>query len=58
MGRDFWDRRYWVSTVRRDEAAIREYIRNQEHEDERFGPDRTVALNDHRSGGSNPSGPP
>ena len=34
VGQHFWARGYWVSTVDRDEAVIREYIRNQEHEDE------------------------
>src|SRR3979490_2248816 len=29
-------RRYFVSTVGRDEAVIRAYIRNQEREDQRF----------------------
>ena len=33
---DFWARGYFVSTVGRDEAVIREYIRNQEKEDERL----------------------
>jgi putative transposase len=32
----FWARGYWVSTVGRDEAVIREYIRNQEVEDKRL----------------------
>ena len=36
VGQHFWARGYWVSTVGRDEAVIREYIRNQEHEDERL----------------------
>ena len=30
----FCARRYFVSTVRRDEKAIREYIQNQEKEDQ------------------------
>ena len=34
-GQHFWARGYFVSTVGRDEAVIREYIRNQEKEDER-----------------------
>ena len=34
-GQHFWARGYWVSTVGRDEAAIREYIRQQEAEDRR-----------------------
>ena len=32
----FWARGYFVSTVGRDEAVIRDYIRNQEVEDERL----------------------
>ena len=35
-GQSFWARGYFVSTVGRDEAAIREYIRNQEAEDMRL----------------------
>ena len=35
-GQHFWARGYFVSTVGRDEAVIREYIRNQEKEDERL----------------------
>ena len=35
VGQHFWARGYFVSTVGRDEAAIREYIRNQEQEDRR-----------------------
>ena len=34
-GQHFWARGYFVSTVGRDETAIREYIRNQEVEDKR-----------------------
>ena len=33
---NFWARGYFVSTVGRDEAVIREYIRHQEREDERL----------------------
>lgn len=36
VGQHFWARGYFVSTVGRDEAVIREYIRNQEKEDERL----------------------
>jgi putative transposase len=32
-GEHFWVRGYYVSTVGRDEEAVREYIRNQEKED-------------------------
>ena len=35
-GQSFWARGYFVSTVGRDEAVIREYIRNQEVEDMRL----------------------
>ena len=34
-GQSFWARGYFVSTVGRDEATIREYIRHQEEEDKR-----------------------
>ena len=34
-GQHFWARGYFVSTVGRDEAVIREYIRNQEMEDKK-----------------------
>ena len=36
VGQSFWARGYFVSTVGRDEATIREYIRNQEEEDKRL----------------------
>jgi REP-associated tyrosine transposase len=36
VGQHFWARGYFVSTVGRDEATIREYIRNQEKEDQRL----------------------
>jgi putative transposase len=36
VGQHFWARGYFVSTVGRDETVIREYIRKQEKEDERF----------------------
>ncbi len=35
-GQHFWARGYFVSTVGRDEKAIREYIRKQEKEDRRI----------------------
>ena len=35
-GQHFWARGYFVSTVGRDEKAIREYIRRQEQEDRRL----------------------
>ncbi len=36
VGQHFWARGYFVSTVGRDEAVIRAYIRNQEVEDRRI----------------------
>ena len=36
VGQHFWARGYFVSTVGRDESAIREYIRRQEEEDRRL----------------------
>ena len=36
VGQHFWARGYFVSTVGRDEAVIRAYIRHQEREDERL----------------------
>ena len=35
-GQHFWARGYYVSTVGRDEATIREYIQTQEAEDQRL----------------------
>jgi len=35
VGQSFWARGYFVSTVGRDEAVIREYIQRQEAEDRR-----------------------
>jgi putative transposase len=36
IGQHFWARGYFVSTVGRDEAVIREYIKKQEAEDARL----------------------
>jgi putative transposase len=36
VGQHFWARGYFVSTVGRDEAVIRRYIREQEEEDKRL----------------------
>ena len=36
VGQSFWARGYYVSTVGRDEAVVREYIRNQEAEEQRI----------------------
>jgi len=35
-GEVFWACGYFVSTVGLDETMVREYIRNQQHEDERY----------------------
>ena len=35
-GQHFWARGYWVSTVGKDEKAVREYIQKQEREDRRL----------------------
>jgi len=36
VGQNFWARGFFVSTVGRDEAVIRDYIRRQEAEDKRL----------------------
>lgn len=36
VGQNFWARGYFVSTVGRDEKAIRDYFQNQEKEDQRL----------------------
>ena len=36
VGEHFWARGYFVSTVGRDEEAVREYIQHQEREDKRL----------------------
>ena len=36
VGQSFWARGYFVSTVGRDEAVVRDYIRTQEQEDKRL----------------------
>ena len=36
VGQSFWARGYYVSTVGRDEEVVREYIRNQEAEEQRI----------------------
>ena len=35
-GQHFWARGYWVSTVGKDEKAVREYLQKQEREDRRL----------------------
>ena len=37
-GQHFWARGYYVSTVGKDENAVREYIQRQEQEDKRLDP--------------------
>ena len=36
VGQHFGARGYWVSTVGKDEAAVRQYIQDQEKEDQRL----------------------
>jgi putative transposase len=36
VGQHFWARGFYVSTVGRDEAVIREYIRKEEQGDKRL----------------------
>ena len=36
MGESFWARGFFVSTVGLDEEAVKQYIRDQEKEDERL----------------------
>ena len=36
VGQSFWARGYYISTVGRDEEVVREYIRNQEAEEQRI----------------------
>ena len=36
VGQQFWARGYWVSTVGKNEEAVRRYIRDQEKEDQRL----------------------
>ena len=36
VGRHLWARGYWVSTVGKNEAAVRRYIQDQEQEDKRL----------------------
>jgi len=44
IGQHFWARGYWVSTIGKDEAAVRQYIRDQEKEDQRLEQLEMVAL--------------
>ena len=44
VGQHFWARGYWVSTVGKNEAAVRQYIQNQEKEDKRLEQLEMMAL--------------
>jgi putative transposase len=44
VGQHFWARGYWVSTVGRDEAAVKRYIQEQEKEDQRVDQLELTAL--------------
>jgi putative transposase len=44
VGQHFWARGYWVSTVGKNEVAVRQYIQDQEKEDKRLEQLELVAL--------------
>ena len=44
VGQNFWARGYWVSTVGKNEAAVRRYIQEQEKEDRRLDQLEMTAL--------------
>ena len=44
VGQHFWARGYWVSTVGKNEAAVRRYIQEQETEDKRLEQMEMMAL--------------
>ena len=44
VGQNFWARGYWVSTVGKDEVAVRRYIQEQEKEDKRLEQMNLMAL--------------
>ena len=44
VGQHFWARGYWVSTVGKNEAAVRRYIQEQEKEDQRLEQMELAAL--------------
>ena len=56
VGQHFWARGYWVSTVGKNEAAVRQYIQNQEKEDKRLEQLELVALTTPPSGRSKLTG--
>jgi len=51
VGQHFWARRYFVSTVGRDEQVIREYIKQSGARGQATGTDEPMALSSHRRGG-------
>ena len=57
VGQHFWARGYFVSTVGRDEAVIREYNQTAGAGGHPTGPDGPVEVNGHRTGGPNSTGP-
>ncbi len=44
VGQHFWARGYWVSTVGKNEVAVRQYIQDQEKQDKRLEQLELVAL--------------
>ena len=44
VGQHFWARGYWVSTIGKNEAAVRRYIQEQEKEDKRLDQLELTAL--------------
>lgn len=44
VGQHFWARGYWVSTVGKNEAAVRRYIQEEEKEDQRLEQMNLAAL--------------
>jgi putative transposase len=44
VGQHFWARGYWVSTVGKNEVAVRRYIQEQEKEDQRLEQMNLAAL--------------
>ena len=44
VGQHFWARGYWVSTVGKNEAAVRRYIQEQEKDDKRLEQMELTAL--------------
>ena len=57
-GQHFWARGTFVSTVGRDEAVIRETIKNQEKGGREIGSTRALEMTGHRTGGPKNEGPP